>query len=299
MNLSSSSSLSSRALPHRLAVIAGGGIFPLRVLQAAEAQGIEVLFIGLQGCVDANVYQQICACTNPLPPLQLGMGQMGAFLKVLQTHQIQDIVFIGHLVRPNLLALKPDFGLVKMLPRLAQIFRGGDDTLLRGLMQVFEEQGLTIWGAHTIAPSLLMPQGALGHCTPDAATLEDIKLGFQVLETLSPFDIGQAVVVAHRQIWGVEAIEGTDGLLERIKNLRHIGRLKLPQGQGVLVKAPKKNQDARIDLPAIGCETVEKIHAAGLAGLAVKAGQVLCTDPTQMAQVANDHKLFVYGATDV
>ena len=89
---------------------------------------------------------------------------------------------------------------------------------------------------------------------------------------MGPFDIGQGAVVIDGHIVALEDIEGTDGLLARVRRLREIGRLRAAPGNGVLVKAPKRGQDTRFDLPSLGPRTVEGVVAAGLAGVAVVAG---------------------------
>ena len=107
----------------------------------------------------------------------------------------------------------------------------------------------------------------------------DIAKGREVLRALSPFDIGQAVVVIDGHVVGVEDIEGTDGLLARVARLRGEGRIRARAGRGVLVKAPKSSQDLRFDLPTIGAATVEGAAKAGLAGIAIVAGHTIVADP--------------------
>jgi hypothetical protein len=64
---------------------------------------------------------------------------------------------------------------------------------------------------------------------------------------------------------------------------------------GVLVKAPKLGQDRRLDLPSIGPKTVEGVARAGLAGLAVMAGETIMADPQAVATMADRLGLFVIG----
>jgi hypothetical protein len=116
-----------------------------------------------------------------------------------------------------------------------------------------------------------------------------------VLRALGPFDIGQAAVVIDDHVVGVEGIEGTDELLRRIADLRAGGRIRAQTGRGVLVKAPKSGQDLRFDLPTVGSRTVEGTAAAGLAGLAVVAGNTVVADPQTMIETADAAGLFVTG----
>ena len=145
------------------------------------------------------------------------------------------------------------------------------------------------------SPDLLTPEGCLTRVAPDADAGADIVLAREVLAALSPFDIGQAVVVIDRHVVGVEDIEGTDGLLARIATLRQQGRIRAKQQRGVLVKAPKHGQDLRFDLPTIGPRTVEGAANAGLADIAVVAGNTLLAEPQQLIETADAAGLFVTG----
>jgi DUF1009 family protein len=96
-------------------------------------------------------------------------------------------------------------------------------------------------------------------------------------------------------VLAVEAAEGTDAMLGRIAELRVAGRIAAPSGTGVLVKAPKPQQDRRFDLPAIGPRTVDETARAGLAGIAVVAGGSIVAEPAALATAADKAKIFVVG----
>ena len=146
-----------------------------------------------------------------------------------------------------------------------------------------------------VAPDLLMPEGSLTRAMPDADAAADIAKGRAVLAALSPFDIGQAVVVIDGHVVAVEDIEGTDGLLKRVARLRAEGRIRASSGRGVLVKAPKSGQDLRFDLPTIGPRSIEGGAAARLAGIAVVAGNTIAVEPQAMIEAADTAGLFVTG----
>jgi DUF1009 family protein len=150
-------------------------------------------------------------------------------------------------------------------------------------------------GAHEVAPEILLAEGALGARAPTESDRVDIVRGLELLAATGPFDIGQAAVIAGRHVLAVEAIEGTDQMLERIVALRQEGRIRVPAGTGVLVKAPKPQQDRRFDLPTIGPETVEAVARAGLAGLAAVAGAAIVAEPQRLVQLAEARGVFVLG----
>jgi DUF1009 family protein len=174
-------------------------------------------------------------------------------------------------------------------------FRGGDDHLLSGLAGIFERDGFRMVGVKDVAPDLLMPQGCLTGASASDADFADIARGREVLQALSPFDIGQAVVVIDGHVVGVEDIEGTDGLLARVARLRAEGRIRTRAGRGVLIKAPKSGQDLRFDLPTLGPRTIEGAAAAGLSGIAIVAGNTIVAEPQAMIEAADRAGLFVTG----
>src|ERR1700675_2902493 len=140
-----------------------------------------------------------------------------------------------------------------------------------------------------------MPEGCLSRAAPESAPAADIARGQEVLRALGPFDIGQAVVVIDGHVVAVEDIEGTDGLLVRVARLRGEGRIRAKAARGVLVKAPKRGQDLRFDLPTLGPRTIEGAAAASLAGIAIVAGNTIVAEPQAMIEAADRAGLFVTG----
>ncbi|MEX1060717.1 MAG: UDP-2,3-diacylglucosamine diphosphatase LpxI, partial [Methyloceanibacter sp.] len=156
--------------------------------------------------------------------------------------------------------------------------------------------GYRVHGAGDVAPELLAGAGRLGNKTPSTEDRADIAIAFRVVSALGRFDVGQAAVVVKGHVLAVEAAEGTDAMLVRCAELRELGRTRRSRA-GVLVKAPKPGQEERVDLPTIGPETVGKAAAAGLAGIAVAARQVLMAERAATIEAANQHGLFLVGET--
>jgi DUF1009 family protein len=110
--------------------------------------------------------------------------------------------------------------------------------------------------------------------------------------------VGQAAVIAGHRVLAIEAAEGTDAMLDRVAAMREAGRIALAPGVGVLVKAPKRRQDRRFDLPSIGPDTVARTARAGLAGIAVIAGATIVAEPQRLVETADGAGLFVVGRPD-
>jgi UDP-2,3-diacylglucosamine hydrolase len=268
-----------------LGVVACGGTMPLAVAEAAIAQGRRVHVVALKGQADPGVVR--------FPHDWVRLGELGHLIGSLKRAGCQDIVIIGTLRRPNIWKSGIDFGFLRHLPTILSLSHGGDDSVLARVARFFEGQGFRVRGAHEIAPLLLAPGGALSGVHPDQEALRDIAQGFALLDAMAPFDVGQAVVVARSHVLAVEAAEGTDGMLRRCAELRQWGGKKRA---GVLIKAPKQGQDMRMDIPVIGPRTVELAAAAGLAGIAVAAGQVMIAEQADVIELADRQGLFVIGA---
>lgn len=273
---------------HPVGLIAGGGVLPFALADSLLAQGRTPVFIGLKGFCDP---QRIANYRHRW----FSVGQFGSIMKALREEGCTDITFIGNLVRPAFRDLRFDWSAVRLLPRILNGLRGGDDHILSATARVFEDGGFRVLGVRDLAPDLLMPSGCLTRTQPDAASIADAAKGREVLQAISPFDVGQAVVVIDGHVVSVEDIEGTDALLARIKRLRENGRLRAKPGRGVLVKAPKQGQDLRLDLPALGPQTILGLMEAGLAGLAVAAGHSVVAEPQAMIEAADSAGIFVIG----
>jgi UDP-2,3-diacylglucosamine hydrolase len=274
-----------------LGIICGAGRVPFAVADAVLRRGRQVVLFPLRGWADT-------AAVEAYPHHWVALGQFGRFCRFAHQARCRDIVLVGGLVRPPIVQLRLDWGGLKQLPLIIRSFRGGDDHLLSGMGQMFESVGFHLLGAHEVAPEITAPLGALGRFNPHAAAEEDIGRGFALLDAVSAFDVGQAAVIAARRVLAIEAAEGTDAMLDRVIAMRAEGRIAIAAGAGVLVKAPKRRQDRRFDLPSIGPDTVTRAARAGLAGIAVVAGATIVAEPQRLVEIADHAGLFVVGRPD-
>ncbi|MCX5515296.1 LpxI family protein [Kaistia algarum] len=271
-----------------LALVCGGGSFPMAIADSALRDGRPVVLFAIRGFADPVAVERY-------QHEWIHLGAAKELTSALRRRGCRDIVIVGNVLRPHWWQIRLDWMTIRLLPRILAAMRGGDDHLLSRLAEFVEEQGFALLGAHDVAPDLLVPAGVFGSVPPRPADLEDARIGLELVRTLGPFDVGQGVVVAQRHVQAVEAAEGTDWMLERCALLRERGRVKLPGRSGVLVKAPKPGQDRRVDLPSIGKRTVEMAAKAGLAGIAVEAGGVLAVDVEDMIREADARGLFLFG----
>lgn len=265
----------------KLGIIAGGGELPARLVAVCRVVGKPFFVIALDGHADQGV-------TEGVPHIWSRLGAAGTMLRALREAGVTDLVMAGRVRRPSFAELRPDWRAARLFARIGAKALG-DDGLLRAVAQELELEGFRVLAAQDVLADLLTPVGVLGRIVPDEGARIDIDHGMRVARGLGALDVGQAVVVQQGLVLGVEAIEGTDALIERCGPLRRTGP------GGVLVKMCKPQQDGRLDLPTIGPVTVEKAAAAGLRGIAAEAGATLALDRDAVVAAADRLGLFVIG----
>jgi DUF1009 family protein len=222
---------------------------------------------------------------------------MGARIQALREADCDAIVLLGQVPRPDLRTLEFDAGGLTMVPALLAAAPQGDDALLRALLQEHEKAGFRVVGAETAMADLIAPPGVLGALSPTARDAADMSKAAKIASAIGAFDIGQGVVVCDGLPLAVEAQEGTDAMLRRVRELPDTVRGNATTRRGVLVKRPKSIQERRVDLPVVGKRTIEGAAAAGLAGVAVEAGGALLVRRAEIVAAANRAGLFLYGFT--
>lgn len=273
-----------------LGMIAGGGNLPLEIARSVTARGGSVHVVMIDGEADAGL--------RSYPHTTLNWAQLGRAVRALKRAGVKDMILVGRMARPSLKTAKFDFGFMRSLPSILSAMRaGGDDAALRGVINLFEARGLNVVGVGDVARELLIAEGPLGFHAPQAHDSADIATGMSLIAALGPYDIGQAVIVSTGRIEGIESAEGTDRMIARVAEARLAAGEDLASlRRGVLVKRPKPGQDVRLDLPAIGPETVDGAIRAGLAGIAGLGGQVLAASRFEMVDRADRAQIFVTGA---
>ncbi|HEU0218924.1 MAG TPA: UDP-2,3-diacylglucosamine diphosphatase LpxI [Stellaceae bacterium] len=265
-----------------LGIIAGSGGLPRRLIDDCRRKGREVFVLALEGEADADTIDGAIHAWCRI-------GAAAKALKLLREHGVTEVVYAGGVRRPTLAAIRPDWRAAKFFAKVGYRLLG-DDGLFSAIAKEMELEGFRVVGAHELLDgSVAVAAGPLGRVVPDAEAEGDIARGLEIAQALGALDIGQAVVVQQGLVLGVEAIEGTDALLRRCAGLRRDG------AGGVLVKIEKPGQEARIDRPTIGPQTVRLAAEAGLRGIAAQAGATLLLDRDEVIRAADAAGLFLVG----
>jgi DUF1009 family protein len=270
-----------------IAILAGSGRFPELLADNLGRAGRACRILAIRGFAEASLRRRADAAVDLLDVKRV--------IACLREWKPSAVTMAGGISRPKPSAVLSAFSILRNRREIAEVMGRGDDQLLRGVVALLEEQGHSVVGVRDLAPELLAAHGSQGAHQPSGDDLRAIRLGMRLLTDISAYDIGQGVVVADERVVAIEGPEGTDRMLARVRALRRSWSLARPPRSGVLVKMPKRGQDLRIDLPAIGPRTFIRAAKAGLRGVAVASGVTLVLDREETVRTADRLGLFLLG----
>ena len=264
-----------------LCVIAGGGILPRKLADNFDPSGDRIFFLAFRNVTDPEV---VAGRHHEW----LELGEVQKAIDAMHRNNVDKVVMAGPIQRPALSSLALDIRALKMLAKGGlKIF--GDDGLLSLVANEIEEEGIKVIGIEQILSGVLTKEGLLAGPAPTKISWDDIKRGLQVLNSLGPCDVGQSIAVQEGIVLAIEAIEGTDQMIERA------GSLQRNVSGPILIKISKANQDKRVDLPTAGPETVNNAIRSGFQGLALEANNSLLLDKDRVIKIAEKNSFFVIG----
>jgi DUF1009 family protein len=266
----------------KIGLIAGNGTFPLLVLDAARAQGFEVIVVAIKEEASLEVEDRGATSVH-----WVSLGELSKLIETFQREGVRRAVMAGQVKHKQIFsAIRPDWRLAKLLLSLTT---RNTDSLLGAVAKVLAEEGITLESSTGLLEPLLVKSGVLTHRAPTEQERKNIDYGRAVARQLAQYDIGQTVVIAESACVAVEAMEGTDAAIERAGHI--MGSLRgdastLSRALTV-VKIAKPNQDMRFDVPVIGVKTIEVMRAAGATCLALDSGKCLLLDGEKVIDAAN------------
>lgn len=268
-------------LTKKIALFAGSGNLPVHIIEHCNSKNIPLVLFAIEGQTPQDLISDNAHHWVPF-------GAIGQILKLLKQESVTHIVLAGTMHRPSFKELGLDWVGTTWIAKVG-LKSLGDDGLLTAVTQLLESEGFQILAPHDILGNILMPEGVLGEHSPNEEDWNDIKYGSQILSRLGDLDVGQAIVIQRGIVLAIEAIEGTDKMLQRA------GLHKRADDGGVLVKQVKSTQNRKVDLPTIGLQTIIETHAAGLRGIATSAHSTQIIEKQSVIEKANELGLFVVG----
>jgi UDP-2,3-diacylglucosamine hydrolase len=273
----------------RLGLIAGNGKFPFLVLDAARAQGYEVVVAAIKEEAFPEIEAKGAASVH-----WLSLGELSKLIDTFKAEGVTRAVMAGQVKHKQIFsAIKPDWRLAKLLLSLGT---RNTDSLLGAVAKVLADEGIMLENSTALLEPLLAKTGVLTKRAPTAQERKNIEYGRAAARRLAEYDIGQTVVIAEGACVAVEAMEGTDATIDRAGQLmRSLERESQSDSEAstlsralTVVKVAKPTQDMRFDVPVIGVKTIETMARAGASCLAVDAGRCLLLDGEAMTRAADD-----------
>ena len=270
--------------PHKekLGLIAGNGKFPFLVLDAARAQGYDVVVAAIQEEAFPEIESHGAAAVH-----WLSLGELSKLIEMFQREGVRRAIMAGQVRHKQIFSsIRPDWRLAKMLLSLTT---RNTDSLLGAVAKVLADEGITLEKSTWLLEPLLVKSGVLTGREPSEQERKNIEYGRAVARRLAEHDIGQTVVIAESACVAVEAMEGTDATIERAGQIMRSlhGDASTLSRSLTVVKVAKPNQDMRFDVPVIGVKTIEVMQAAGASCLALDAGKCLLLDGQKVIEAGN------------
>ncbi len=267
----------------KLGIIAGNGRFPFLVLDAARAQGYDVVVAAIKEEAFPDIESHGATSVH-----WLSLGELSKLIETFQREGVTRAVMAGQVKHKQIFSsIRPDWRLAKLLFSLTT---RNTDALLAAVAKVLADEGITLESSTALLEPLLAKPGVLTKRSPSAQELKNIEYGRAVARGLSQYDIGQTVVIAESACVAVEAMEGTDATIERAGQLMASldpGRSALAR-ELTVVKVSKPRQDMRFDVPVAGVKTIEVMRKTAATCLALDAGKCLLIDGDAVIQAADD-----------
>jgi len=278
----------------KLGLIAGNGTFPLLVLEAARAQGFEVVVAAIKEEASPTIESRGAASVH-----WLSLGELSRLIDTFKSEGVTRAVMAGQVKHKQIFsAIRPDWRLAKLLLSLGT---RNTDSLLGAVAKVLANESIVLENSTALLEPLLAKTGTLGKRSPNENERKNIAYGRLVARQLAEYDIGQTVVIAESACVSVEAMEGTDATIERagllMKSLEtddnENGDASTLSRALTVVKIAKPKQDMRFDVPVIGIKTIETMVRAGASCLSIDSGRCLLLDGDALLQAADEAAIAV------
>jgi DUF1009 family protein len=273
-------------MPDGLAIVAGRGALPRLIAEECARNGRPYCVVIFEGVTMDWIAGH--------PAVHAAFEKPGRLFARLRSADCGAVTFAGGIVRPKLRPLRFDLTMWRLAPRLLGAVRAGDDSTLRAVAAVFETAGFRVEAPQALLPHLPPAAGVLSRALPSERDRADAARAAGIVAALGAAVVGQAGVVAQGICLGLESFHGTDMLLDFVARTGDGFRSDPAGARGVLFKGPKPGQDRRVDLPAIGPDTVRAAAAAGLAGVVVEADGVMILDQVATVAAADAAGLFLW-----
>ena len=266
------------ASSNRYGLIAGNGKFPFLVLEAARSQGIDMVVAAIKEETFPEIEQHARTVH------WMSLGQLGKLIRTFKSEGVNTAVMAGQVKHKQIFSgIIPD---LKMIQLLASLATKNTDSLIGAVAKLLEEEGIHLMDSTAFLRPLLPEPGVLTRRQPSEEEKKDLDYGYKIARELGRLDLGQSVVLCDGACVAIEAMEGTDAIIERAAGLVNGRALRV-------VKLAKPNQDLRFDVPVIGPATVRLMARLKASALAIEARKTLMIDRDELIGVADRENVVI------
>src|SRR5205809_584849 len=266
-----------KAPPDIFGVIAGNGVYPRLLADAARKAGMKkIIAAAFTGETDPALTQHVDLID------WMRVGQLNRLLKFFRAQDIHHVIMAGQIAPKNLFDLRPDWKALLLLGKLKQ---RNAESIFAAIADELAKIDVDLLPATTFLKDCLAEAGLIAGPKLSRREEEDVDLGWKIAEEIARLDIGQTVIVKNGTIVSVEALEGTNEAIKRGGTLARKG--------GVMIKVAKPDQDMRFDVPVIGIETLRVASEARLRVIAVEVGKTLLLERDAIVDLANRSKISI------
>jgi DUF1009 family protein len=256
----------------KLGLIAGNGEFPVLIARECTRLGIPVVVAAIREEADPAL-ESLAARIE-----WMGLGQLGRAIRFLRKEGVRQAIMAGHVKQVRIFGKDhPDLRMLALLARLPQ---RNPDRLLGAIAAELERDGIELLDSTCLLQQIVPREGVLTKRSPGGREKSDIEYGLPIAREIARMDLGQTIVVCHKQVVAVEALEGTDACIERAGDLTHGQQL-------TVIKVSKPSQDMRFDVPVIGRRTIEVLERAHATVMTVDAGRSLIFEKEAVLDLAD------------
>jgi DUF1009 family protein len=257
---------------NKYGLIAGNGKFPFLVLEAARTQGIDMVVAAIKEETFPEIEQHAKTVH------WMSLGQLGKLIRTFKSEGVNRAIMAGQVKHKQIFSsIVPD---LKMIQLLASLATKNTDSLIGGVAKMLEHEGIHLMDSTSFLRPLLPEPGVLTRRAPSEEEKRDLDYGYRIARELGRLDLGQSVAVCDGACIAIEAMEGTDAVIERAASFVN-GRLLR------IVKLAKPNQDLRFDVPVIGVATVQLMSRLKVSALAIEARKTLMIDREDVVRGAD------------
>jgi len=270
-----------------LGIIAGEGIFPLLVARGARAAGRKVVACGFSGTAWPELRDEVDVFK------WVGIVRVGQWIRVLRSQGCKQAILVGRVAKSKIYQRWRWFQYIPDLRTLILWFNSihrdkSDQSVLRAIDRELASEGIQLIDQTAYCTEHLATPGLMSHRSPSERQWLDIRYGWDLCQSISRLDIGQSIAVIDKNVIAIEAVEGTNAMIERAGQLCKVGGW-------TLIKVSNVRGDMRLDVPTVGTTTIEKLHAARATALVLEPGKTIMLEKPKVLELADRYRIAIVG----